>query len=328
VGCGAVVERFHLPASRFVPELSIEFLVDCEQARARRLADLYNIPKVAAEFREVIGKVDAAIVALPHKLNADVSRELLNEGISVLVEKPMAFTAAEGEQLLAVTKQSTAMINVGYTRRSGYAVQLIRRALKDNFLGTVTKFSVEDGYPFNWRSAGADFRLDKRGGGGVLLDVGCHVLDMLVFWFGALSVQSALNDSLGGVEVNAFAELETAMGVPGTIELSWERLLRNSAIIEGTAGRLEVEWYSNSATAYLNGSTLRGIAVPEGSKQEVQSFDMMFVEQLHEWARVLRGKSEGQVLATGRDAARVLQLVEDCRSQGKTWQQSWSSVTR
>jgi predicted dehydrogenase len=308
VGCGAVVERFHLPASRFVPELSIEFLVDCEQARARRLADLYNIPKVAAEFREVIGKVDAAIVALPHKLNADVSRELLNEGISVLVEKPMAFTAAEGEQLLAV--------------------QLIRRALKDNFLGTVTKFSVEDGYPFNWRSAGADFRLDKRGGGGVLLDVGCHVLDMLVFWFGALSVQSALNDSLGGVEVNAFAELETAMGVPGTIELSWERLLRNSAIIEGTAGRLEVEWYSNSATAYLNGSTLRGIAVPEGSKQEVQSFDMMFVEQLHEWARVLRGKSEGQVLATGRDAARVLQLVEDCRSQGKTWQQSWSSVTR
>lgn len=141
-------------------------------------------------------------------------------------------------------------------------------------------------------------------------------------------VRSALHDSLGGVEINAFAHLETPLGVRGTVELSWERLLRNSAIIEGTAGRLEVEWYSNSATAYLSGSVLRGTVVPEGSDQRLQTFDMMFIEQLREWVRVLRGKSEGDVLATGRDATGVLELVEACRRHGKIWQLPWSSAER
>jgi predicted dehydrogenase len=328
VGCGSVVERFHLPASTVVPELSIEFLVDRELRRAATLAASYRVPNVVTDFREIIGKVDAAIVALPHNLNADVSRELLNGGVSVLVEKPMAFNAAEGEDLLAAAKQSQALLNVGYTRRCGYGLQFIRRALRENVLGTITGFSVEDGYPFNWKSAGPDFRLDKAGGGGVLLDLGCHVFDMIIFWFGPVTVRSALHDSLGGVEINAFAHLETPLGVRGTIELSWERLLRNSAIIEGTAGRLEVEWYSNSATAYLSGSMLRGSVAPEGSNQLVQTFDMMFVEQLREWARVLRGKSEADVLAIGRDATAVLELVGACRSHGKIWQPPWSSTER
>jgi UDP-N-acetylglucosamine 3-dehydrogenase len=328
VGCGSVVERFHLPASTFVPELSIEFLVDRERRRAATLAASYRVPNVATDFREIIGKVDAAIIALPHNLNAEVSRELLNTGVSVLVEKPMAFNAAEGEHLLTAAKHSKALLNVGYTRRFGYGVQFIRRALRENLLGRITRFSVEDGYPFDWKSAGSEFRLDKTGGGGVLLDLGCHVLDMAIFWFGGLAVHSALHDSLGGVEINAFAHLETPLGIRGTVELSWERLLRNSAIIEGTAGRLEVEWYSNSATAYLSGSMLRGTVAPEGSNQLVQTFDMMFVEQLREWVRVLRGKSEGDVLATGRDAALVLELVEACRSQGRIWQPPWSSTER
>jgi len=328
VGCGSVVERFHLPASTFVPELSVEFLVDRELRRATTLAALYHVPNVAADFREIIGKVDAAIIALPHNLNAEVSRELLNSGISVLVEKPMAFNIAEGQHLLAATKHSRALLNVGYTRRFGYGVQFIRRALRENLIGRITGFSVEDGYPFDWKSAASEFRLDKIGGGGVLLDLGSHVLDMVMFWFGALTVQSALHDSLGGVEVNAFAQLQTPLGVRGTVELSWERLLRNSAIIEGTTGRLEVEWYSNPATAYLSGSMLRGTVAPEGSNQLVQTFDTMFVEQLREWVRVIRGRSAASVLATGGDAAIVLELVEACRSQGKIWQPPWSSTER
>jgi predicted dehydrogenase len=151
---------------------------------------------------------------------------------------------------------------------------------------------------------------------------------MVIFWFGGLRVHSALHDSFGGVEINAFAHLETPLGIRGTVEVSWERLLRNSAIIEGTKGRLEVEWYSNSATAYLGGSMLRGTVAPEGSNQPVQTFDMMFVEQLREWVKVLRGESEAEVLASVRDAKLVLELVEACRSDGKVWQSPWNSTKR
>jgi predicted dehydrogenase len=60
-------------------------------------------------------------------------------------------------------------------------VEFARRALRENLLGTITGFSVEDGYPFNWKSAAREFRLRKDSGGGVLMDIGCHVFDMLIY---------------------------------------------------------------------------------------------------------------------------------------------------
>ena len=135
-------------------------------------------------IHEMIGKVDAAIIALPHNLNARVSEEFLTSGIPILVEKPLAVTAEDAKSVVSVGEQAKTLLTVGYTRRCGYGVDFIRRALREKVIGTITGFSVEDGYPFDWQSAGAEFRLDKGGGGGVLLDVGCHVLDMILFWFG------------------------------------------------------------------------------------------------------------------------------------------------
>jgi predicted dehydrogenase len=326
VGCGAVVERFHLPASTLIPELSIESLVDRDKSRAKRLADIYGVRHVYADYHEMIGKVDAAIIALPHSLIARVSEDFLTSGIPILVEKPMAVTAEEAKRLVALEERTKTPLTVGYTRRCGYGVDFIRRALREKVIGTIVGFSVEDGYPFDWQSAGADFRLEKAGGGGVLLDIGCHVLDMILFWFGDATIISSLHDSFGGIEVNALATLETREGVRGTVELSWERSLRNSAVIEGTKGRLEVEWYRNLAHAYLGGSVIRGTVTPEECKDEAQDFDMMFVKQLREWSNSLRGESQENVLATASDAQSVLELVEAWRDHGKAWDPEWSST--
>src|SRR4051794_37116671 len=110
VGCGAVVERFHLPASTFVPEISIECLVDRDQRRAKRLADVYGVHNVLGDYHEIIGKVDAAIIALPHNLNADVSREFLISGIPILVEKPLAVTAEEAKRVVSLGEQAKTLV--------------------------------------------------------------------------------------------------------------------------------------------------------------------------------------------------------------------------
>jgi predicted dehydrogenase len=326
IGCGAVVERFHLPASTAVPEMSIEVLVDRDLKRAERLAGVYGVPNVFADYHEIVGKVDAAIVALPNLFNAQVCQDLLTSGIPVLVEKPLALTTDEAQSVLSVGNRTKTLLTVGYTRRCGYGVNFIRQALKEQAIGTIKGFSIEDGYPFDWQSAGADFRLDKLGGGGVLLDVGSHVLDMILFWFGGATIVSGMHDSFGGIEVNAFATLETTGGVRGTVELSWERSLRNSAIIEGTSGRLEVEWYRNWARAYLGGSVIRGAVTPEECDHEVQNFDMMFIRQLREWIRSLRGDAQENVLATGADAKSVLELIQSWRDHGERWQPRWNST--
>jgi predicted dehydrogenase len=309
-----------------VPEISIASLVDRDQSRAKRLADIYGVRHVHADYHQMIGKVDATIIALPHSLNARVSEEFLTSGIPILVEKPMAVTAEDAKRLVAVGEQAKTSLTVGYTRRCGYGVDFLRRALREKAIGTIVGFSVEDGYPFDWQSAGAEFRLDKTAGGGVLLDIGCHVLDMILFWFGGATIVSAMHDSFGGIEVNALATLETQEGVRGTVELSWERSLRNSAIIVGTKGRLEVEWYRNLARAYLGDSVIQGTVAPEECRGAAQDFDMMFVKQLREWSKSLRGESRENVLATAADAQSVLELVETWRDHGKAWEPEWSST--
>src|SRR5690242_2394753 len=137
VGCGAVVERFHLPASTFIPEISIETLVDRDQSRARRLADVYGVGHVVTDYRDMIGKVDAAIIALPHKLNASVSEEFMTNGIPILVEKPLAVSAEEAKCLVALEERTKTGLTVGYTRRFGYGVDFIRRALREKVVGTI-----------------------------------------------------------------------------------------------------------------------------------------------------------------------------------------------
>jgi hypothetical protein len=136
-----------------------------------------------------------------------------------------------------------------------------------------------------------------------------------------------LHDSFGGIEVNALATLQTREGVRGTVEFSWERSLRNSAIIEGTKGRLEVEWYRNLARAYLGDSVIQGAVAPEECRGAAQDFDMMFVKQLRDWSKSLRGKSREKLLATASDAdaQSVLELVETWRDHGKAWEPEWSS---
>src|SRR5690348_2987334 len=120
IGCGAVVERFHLPASTFIPELAIEALVDRDQGRARRLADSYGVRHVFTNYHDMVGKIDAAIVALPHNLNAAVSKDFIANGIPILVEKPLGVTAEEARSLVGLGERARTLLRVGYTRRCGY----------------------------------------------------------------------------------------------------------------------------------------------------------------------------------------------------------------
>src|SRR4051794_39425130 len=95
VGCGAVAQIHHLPALAASENAEAVLLVDNDESRARALAERFGVPGVTTDFREIPGRADAAIVALPNNLHAPVAIELLRRGVPVLVEKPMAMTSAQ-----------------------------------------------------------------------------------------------------------------------------------------------------------------------------------------------------------------------------------------
>jgi predicted dehydrogenase len=235
IGCGAVSEQCHLPA--LLPRVGREniWLVDPDAERRARLAKRFGrAGQTAASPAEVAGSVDAAIVAVPNDLHAAVAGELLGAGLPVLCEKPLAATLVEAEELA----QRGGVLVAAHVRRHFPSVALVAELLASGELGAPLRFDLEEGSPFGWASASAYWLDRRRAGGGVLVDIGSHVLDLVRHWLGELQIERYVDDAHGGVEANARIEL-AAGDVPGTVELSRTRALRGTIRITCERGVIE-----------------------------------------------------------------------------------------
>ena len=101
-------------------------IADIDPARAAAVAAQYEAAAFA-DHRELIGRVDVASVAVPTEQHFHVARELLEGGVSVLVEKPITPTLAEARELYAVARRAGTMLEVGHVERFNGAVQELRK---------------------------------------------------------------------------------------------------------------------------------------------------------------------------------------------------------
>src|ERR1700722_10393887 len=118
VGCGAVTEFSYLPAIARSEGVELVALVDKSLSRARQLmAQCSREPAVFDDYRQIFGNSEAAVVALPNALHAAVTIDLLEHGVHVLVEKPMALDSRECEAMIAASTRNDRVLAVGMARR-------------------------------------------------------------------------------------------------------------------------------------------------------------------------------------------------------------------
>jgi predicted dehydrogenase len=116
---------YHTLAYAELPEADLIGVVDLDVDRARAVAQHYDIG-VFADHRELIGRADVVSVAVPTEEHFQVARDLLEAGVSVLVEKPMTPTLEEAQALFAVARRAGAVLHVGHVERFNGAVQELR----------------------------------------------------------------------------------------------------------------------------------------------------------------------------------------------------------
>jgi predicted dehydrogenase len=266
IGCGKVVETFHLPALARVPELTLSAVVDVDIARASVLAASAGVPdaRVSSNVREVADTCDAALIALPNHLHADVGTRLLEAGRHVLIEKPMATTVAECDRLIDAARASGAVLGVAMVRRFSPAYQIVAELAASQAFGAVRRVRVRDGVVYNWPAATGFFVKRSEAGGGVLVDFGPHVLDGLLWWLGSLTLESYQDDAYGGVEAECHLELRSSSGAIVEVELSRLRLLPCTARIEFERATLEVNLRSGTVDLAV-GDSLHPIRGQVGS---------------------------------------------------------------
>lgn len=322
IGCGAVTENVHLPALDKIGQRPA-LLVDTNLSRAEALATRFKVARFSEDYMAEWGKFDAAIVALPHHLHASVSMELLRHGVHVLVEKPMAMTLAECRDMIAAAKEVPSTLAVGLSRRFLPAANWVKAALSANVLGEIESFDFREGMVYNWPVA-SDFMFRKASGGGVLWDSGVHTLDLLLWWLGDVTDFTYRADSQGGVEADCEINMTLASGAKGFVVLSRLRKLRNTAIIKGSKGQIEVSLFGNRVWADPSDLLKFRAGNLIGTHLRVRDKDKISTLQLQDWLGAAATGNEPSM--SGEQGAKSIALIEALSDRRQPLQHPWVSV--
>jgi predicted dehydrogenase len=323
VGCGAVAAGHYLPSIAASRRLRATLLVDRDAGRARALAARWKVPAVATDVAEVPRHAGAAVVALPNALHAPVAIELLRQGVHVLVEKPMATAAVECDAMAAAARESGARLAVGLQFRYFDSTRWVRDALASAMLGPLRRFDLRLGVVSRWPFASDYFLRRATAGGGVLTDYGAHVLDLLIHWLGDFAAPRYRDDARGGVESDCEIELRSLAGVPGRVEISRTRNLRNTCRFEGEAATLEVGiWDPDPPIALARpGEALRLVGTARDGLGRGLDFNGAFLRSLDDFAGAIVEDRETAVPAA--EGRRAVSLIEACYAAAEPLELPW-----
>ncbi len=328
VGCGAISELYYCPALlETARHLPLEVVALCDPSPARTDALLKSFPgaSVLTTIDDLISSPpDLAVVASPPRFHATQANSLLTAGVHVLCEKPMASSVAEAESMISAACKANRVLAIGLFRRFFPALQTIKALVTEGTLGAVQSFSFEEGGVFNWPAASASFFQKQVSQGGVLLDLGVHILDLISWWFGDPLSLSHEDDNMGNLEANSRISLSFEAGFEGVVRMSRDTPCSNSYLIEFERGR--VVWKvgdSNHLDVRLNGLPFDFRAGLLDAGSNASTYSQSFVKQLLNFVSAARGTE--QELVPGEEGIRSLRLVEQCYSNKHLIPMPWLS---
>ena len=125
--------QYHVLVYAELPDVELVGLVDTDAERAAALAKQYDT-QTFADHRALVGRVDVVSVAVPTNQHFAVARDLLEAGVSVLVEKPMTPTLEEARALFAIAERTGAVLHVGHVERFNGAVDELKQIVSSPIL--------------------------------------------------------------------------------------------------------------------------------------------------------------------------------------------------
>ncbi|EHM01323.1 oxidoreductase, NAD-binding domain protein [Acetobacteraceae bacterium AT-5844] len=311
IGCEDVVAHHLLPSLLRIGWLPT-VLVDRSRARCEKLLPQFG-PRasvtIVSDWVEADGKFDAAIVATPSAARGTIGNALAGRGIHLLVEKPLASTLAQAEQMVATADAQGAVLAVGLLRRHLMIARWTKALLVSGILGRIERFEACEGFVYNWAVNSPDTLCPGTTGGRVA-EIGAHVLDLLLWWFGEVRKVTCRGDFRLGAEAGCRLDLVMESGAVGAFDLGRSRKLRNTVRIVGSEGHVEVHLYTNNV---ISASTKVLSFVHEGASPRTmrpQIFPDLFDAELRDFREAAVKRSAPAV--GGRESLRSLALIERC----------------
>jgi predicted dehydrogenase/nucleoside-diphosphate-sugar epimerase len=327
VGCGRVAEGSHIPAALSSGQVELAALADADPERLASITETYGLSCLTTtSHAELIGHVDAVLLAVPNHLHFPVATRFLDAGAHVLCEKPLTNTASEAQILCEMAEARGLVLAVGYMKRFEPNFALMQRLIRDGFLGRLHRVTCTYGTAGGWAPV-SNYNLHRaQAGGGVLMVNGCHLVDRLVSWFGIPTSVQYEDDAQGGVEANATARFEFGSGLVGELTLSKTRQLENQLVLEGERGRLVIDAAQHRSVTFwpVGAPGVVHEISPHPDPGPLTDRDY-FRMQIDDFAAAIRTGDSPRV--SGRDALASIRVIERCYQARTPLQQPWATET-
>lgn len=219
IGYGLAGRVFHGPLIASTPGMTVAAVVTGSPERAVAAREEHPAATVIASADALLADqsgYELVVVATPNEAHAPLARRAIDAGIAVVVDKPLAPTAAEAREVVEHAERAGVPLSVFLNRRWDSDQLTLRRLLSNGELGSVNRF--ESRFE-RWRPSlaeGGAWREETppERGGGVMLDLGAHLVDQATELFGPVtSVYAEIDRRRGGAaDDDAFVALEHASG--------------------------------------------------------------------------------------------------------------------
>ena len=190
IGYGLGGRSFHAPLIAVTPGLRLDAIVTSSAERRRQAGAEHPTARLLDSADDVFanpGDFDLVVVTTPNRTHVPLARRGLEAGLPVVVDKPLAPTSAEARELAALAEEKKLMLTVYHNRRFDGDFRTVTRLVRDGTLGVAHRF--ESRFE-RWRpelKGGWREKPDPAEAGGLLFDLGSHLIDQALQLFGPVA---------------------------------------------------------------------------------------------------------------------------------------------
>ncbi|MDR3249101.1 MAG: Gfo/Idh/MocA family oxidoreductase [Treponema sp.] len=345
VGCGGIAEAKHLPAIGKLEDVELAAFCDIIPARAEKANQEYagGKGKVFTDYRALLKEnLDAVFVLTPNNSHAEITIKALEAGKNVLCEKPMAKNYAEARRMLDARDKSGKLLTIGYQNRFRPDSLYLKAECEAGTLGDIY-FAKATALRRRAVPTWGVFLDGEKQGGGPLIDIGTHALDLTLFMmnnyepayavgttYHKLNKDKKTGNAWGDWDPKKFTVEDSAFGFivmknGATIMLLSSWALNTTEVREAvttlcgtkagadmpSSGNLVINGVKNGRQYTLNpASGTGGVAFYEGKTEKDSDLEAQT------FAKALRG--QGKLYVQPEEAAVVTQILEGIYNSAKT----------
>lgn len=183
---GTGIGRIHAGGYKKCEDVEIKTICDVDSERAEKFASEFDVKKICNDYKELIAddEIDAVSICTPNSLHAPIAIAAFESGKHVICEKPISTNAADARKMVEAGKKSGKIFMMAFNNRFRGDTQLLKKCIEMGDLGEIyyakTGWLRRKGIP----GMGGWFTTKAMSGGGPLIDLGVHVLDLALWLMG------------------------------------------------------------------------------------------------------------------------------------------------